>query len=135
MTKESTNGKYPSEPSRISFSLWDGGQGAEGTADWAGTPTDWSDPNKMYTMTVDWVNITCFQQDTSFTWPPKGYGPQTSTNSSSGSPSSNSSNPSDPEATGSSNNGDGYYYNGSKTLTIPIGIIGAIVIVASIFSI
>jgi beta-glucanase (GH16 family) len=31
----------PTEESRISFSIWDGGQGAEGTAEWAGTPTNW----------------------------------------------------------------------------------------------
>ncbi|CAG8433520.1 6286_t:CDS:2 [Diversispora eburnea] len=137
VTKESTYDqgakvyKYPSEPSRISFSLWDGGEGAKGTADWAGTPTDWSDPNKMYTMAVDWVNITCFQQDTSFTWPPQGYGPQgNSTQSSSGSPSSN------PEATDSptfGNNSTYDYNNSSKKLSIPIGIIGVIVVVGSIF--
>ncbi|RHZ83693.1 hypothetical protein Glove_88g5 [Diversispora epigaea] len=137
VTKESTYDpdakvyKYPSSPSRISFSLWDGGEQAKGTADWAGTPTDWSDPNKIYTMTVDWVNITCSQQNTSFTWPPQGYGPQNNTQSSSGSnPSSNT--------TGSSTTNNPYSsdYNNSalKNLAIPIGIISGVVIVgASIF--
>lgn len=67
--------KYPSRPSRVQLSIWDGGMGADGTASWAGK-TDWSDQSKTYTMTVDWVNITClYNGNASTTWPPAGYGP------------------------------------------------------------
>ncbi|KAG9289944.1 hypothetical protein G9A89_010250 [Geosiphon pyriformis] len=76
--------KFPSRLSRVQFSMWDGGMGAPGTADWAGSPTDWSDKNRAYTMYVDWVNITCYYTgNTSTTWPPEGYGPK---KKSSGSP-------------------------------------------------
>ncbi|CAG8591761.1 4662_t:CDS:2, partial [Ambispora leptoticha] len=68
--------KFPSRPSRIQFSMWDGGMGPPGTANWAGSPTDWSDQSKVYSMYVDWVNITCFYNgNSSTTWPPDGYGP------------------------------------------------------------
>ncbi|KAG0198243.1 hypothetical protein BGX33_012489 [Mortierella sp. NVP41] len=43
-----TRKKYPSTPARIQFGIWDGGQGYEGTAAWAGTPTDWSKPDWNY---------------------------------------------------------------------------------------
>ncbi|KAG9304784.1 hypothetical protein G9A89_016814 [Geosiphon pyriformis] len=81
VTLESTkasNGSflYPSGPQRIQFSVWDGGMTLKGTADWAGTPTDWSDKNRVYTMSVDWVNITCYYGgNATSTWPPAGYGP------------------------------------------------------------
>ncbi len=52
---------YPTQQSQISFGIWDGGQGPEGTAFWAGAPTDWSkDPNPDYRVLVDWVDIQCF---------------------------------------------------------------------------
>jgi len=86
-TFDSTLGlyKFPARPSRIQLSMWDGGMGADGTANWAGK-TDWSDQTKTYTMSVDWVNITCFYNGNASTpWPPAGYGPPkvTSTNSTS----------------------------------------------------
>ncbi|KAI8597420.1 concanavalin A-like lectin/glucanase domain-containing protein, partial [Dissophora ornata] len=37
--------RYPSTPARIQFGIWDGGQGSQGTASWAGTPTNWSTPD------------------------------------------------------------------------------------------
>lgn len=47
--------KYPMREARIALSIWDGGMGAQGTAEWAGGPTDWSkDDNPDYTMEVDW---------------------------------------------------------------------------------
>lgn len=54
--------KYPTEISRVAFSIWDGGMGAKGTADWAGCPTDWSKDGQVYTMYVDWVNVTCYSK-------------------------------------------------------------------------
>ncbi|CAG8573908.1 7232_t:CDS:2 [Ambispora gerdemannii] len=80
---KASNGSFlfPSGPQRIQFSVWDGGMAAEGTANWAGTPTDWSDKSRVYTMSVDWVNITCYYQgNATTTWPPDGYGPDTTTN-------------------------------------------------------
>ncbi|CAG8601215.1 15579_t:CDS:2 [Acaulospora morrowiae] len=65
--------KYPSQPSRVAFSIWDGGMGAPGTGNWSGFPTDWSDPNKVYTMYVDWVNVT-YETNDDGSWPPAGYG-------------------------------------------------------------
>ncbi|KAJ1818051.1 putative glycosidase CRH2 [Coemansia sp. RSA 2675] len=50
---------YPTSKSRISFSIWDGGNsGAEGTQQWAGFPTPWG-PNTAYQMFVDSVQISC----------------------------------------------------------------------------
>jgi len=82
VTKESTWDaeanvyRYPSVDSRISFSIWDGGMGPEGTADWAGSPTDWSDENKVYSMYVDSVTVKCVTPGPdNYDWPPEGYGP------------------------------------------------------------
>jgi len=51
--------------------------GAPGTAQWAGTPTDWSDQNRAYTMYIQWVNVTCYYNgNTTGNWPPNGYGPK-----------------------------------------------------------
>ncbi|KAF9397908.1 hypothetical protein BGZ94_006147, partial [Podila epigama] len=51
--------KFPSTPARIQFGIWDGGQGSEGTAAWAGTPTNWSIPGQSYEIQVDHVDIQC----------------------------------------------------------------------------
>ncbi|RKP15065.1 glycosyl hydrolases family 16-domain-containing protein [Piptocephalis cylindrospora] len=69
--------KYPSRPALVQLGIWDGGQGLQGTADWAGTPTDWADPNKKYDMTVKNLDVSCFYKGntTTETWPPAGYGP------------------------------------------------------------
>ncbi|RKP24611.1 concanavalin A-like lectin/glucanase domain-containing protein, partial [Syncephalis pseudoplumigaleata] len=52
-TTRQNNGTYnfPTKLSRVQFGLWDGGQGAQGTAEWAGTPTDWSKPGTRHTNT------------------------------------------------------------------------------------
>jgi beta-glucanase (GH16 family) len=52
--------RYPSRPGKVSFNVWDAGMGEQGVAEWAGTPTDWSDPNKVYTMSVKEINFQCF---------------------------------------------------------------------------
>ncbi|KAF9551394.1 hypothetical protein EC957_009279 [Mortierella hygrophila] len=68
--------RYPSSPARIQFGIWDGGQGSEGTAAWAGTPTDWSKPDQKYEIQVDYVDIQCYYPgNETQTWPPAGYGP------------------------------------------------------------
>lgn len=51
--------KFPSTPARIQFGIWDGGQGSNGTAAWAGTPTDWSKPDQTYEIQIDYVDIQC----------------------------------------------------------------------------
>ncbi|KAJ1979979.1 putative glycosidase CRH2 [Dimargaris verticillata] len=52
---------YPYRPSRVQFSIWDGGNDEkQGTRDWAGTPTDWSSPDTTYEMLVQEVKMTCF---------------------------------------------------------------------------
>ncbi|KAJ1976375.1 putative glycosidase CRH2 [Dimargaris xerosporica] len=52
---------YPYRPSRVQFSIWDGGNDEkQGTRDWAGTPTDWSSPDQTYEMLVQDVKMTCF---------------------------------------------------------------------------
>ncbi|ORX97712.1 concanavalin A-like lectin/glucanase [Basidiobolus meristosporus CBS 931.73] len=50
---------YPQRMARIQLGIWDGGRGSEGTKEWAGGETDWSDPNRVYSMYVDWVKIEC----------------------------------------------------------------------------
>ncbi|KAI1303401.1 hypothetical protein EDD11_005342 [Mortierella claussenii] len=73
--------KYPSTPARIQFGIWDGGQGSEGTASWAGTPTNWSRADQSYEVQVDYINVQCFYQgNATTTWPPAGYGPTKSHN-------------------------------------------------------
>ncbi|KAF9949393.1 hypothetical protein BGZ72_008832 [Mortierella alpina] len=68
--------KFPSTPARIQFGIWDGGQGSNGTAAWAGSPTDWSEPDQSYSVQVDYVDIECYYPgNATKTWPPPGYGP------------------------------------------------------------
>ncbi|KAG0352390.1 hypothetical protein BG005_008164 [Podila minutissima] len=68
--------KFPSTPGRIQFGIWDGGQGSNGTAAWAGTPTDWSKPDQTYEIQIDYVDIQCYYNgNATQTWPPAGYGP------------------------------------------------------------
>ncbi|KAF9120008.1 hypothetical protein BGW39_011740 [Mortierella sp. 14UC] len=52
--------RYPSSPARTQLGIWDGGQGSEGTAAWAGTPTDWSKPDQSYEIQADYVDIQCY---------------------------------------------------------------------------
>ncbi|KAG0044941.1 hypothetical protein BGZ83_009777 [Gryganskiella cystojenkinii] len=70
--------QFPETPALIQFGIWDGGQGSNGTAAWAGTPTDWSKPDQSYELQVDYVDIQCYYAGNatqSSSWPPAGYGP------------------------------------------------------------
>jgi beta-glucanase (GH16 family) len=67
--------KFPNKLSRVQFSIWDGGSSAEGTAQWAGTPTDWSDKSRVYSMYVKSLKIECLYPNKTGEWPPEGYGP------------------------------------------------------------
>ncbi|KAF9585649.1 hypothetical protein BGW38_001367 [Lunasporangiospora selenospora] len=68
--------KYPSTPSQIQFSIWDGGLGEPETIEWAGGPTLWGGNQAPYEMFIDYVDVKCFSPidpDTT-PWPPKGKG-------------------------------------------------------------
>ncbi|KAF9186261.1 hypothetical protein BGZ51_002112 [Haplosporangium sp. Z 767] len=68
--------RFPSTPAQIQFGIWDGGQGPNGTAAWAGSPTDWSKPDQTYEIQVDYVDIECYYSgNETQKWPPPGYGP------------------------------------------------------------
>ncbi|KAG0228312.1 hypothetical protein BGX31_006624 [Mortierella sp. GBA43] len=68
--------RFPSTPARIQLGIWDGGQGSEGTASWAGSPTNWSSPGQTYEMQVESVDIQCYYAGNgTLEWPPKGFGP------------------------------------------------------------
>jgi len=64
---------FPSRLSRVQFSIWDSNQGAQGTVQWAGGPTDWSNPtNPNYKLIIDSVDISCYYKGNtswSFTQP------------------------------------------------------------------
>ncbi|KAF9176479.1 hypothetical protein BGZ49_006225, partial [Haplosporangium sp. Z 27] len=85
LSRSDVNGtKYPSSPSQIQFSIWDGGLSDPETQAWAGGPTDWSSSettadhhsHRPYEMYVDWVDIKCHDPvDPKTTpWPPKDQG-------------------------------------------------------------
>ncbi|KAJ2684773.1 putative glycosidase CRH2 [Coemansia spiralis] len=62
--------KYPDRESYISFSIWDGGSGAKGTADWAGGVIDWS--RGPFVMAVKSIAVSCYYKgnETTYTPPP-----------------------------------------------------------------
>ncbi|KAJ2086100.1 putative glycosidase CRH2 [Coemansia sp. RSA 986] len=63
---------FPDTRGRVAFSIWDGGNsGAQGTADWAGTPTPWS-ASTVYSMYVDSVTIECSGSDAASSSPAGG---------------------------------------------------------------
>ncbi|KAF9408712.1 hypothetical protein BGZ76_005807 [Entomortierella beljakovae] len=77
LLRSEVNGtKYPSSPSQIQFSVWDGGLAEPETQAWAGGPTDWSENRPKYEMYVDWVDIKCLDPVDPLTtpWPPTNQG-------------------------------------------------------------
>ncbi|KAI8874478.1 concanavalin A-like lectin/glucanase [Ramicandelaber brevisporus] len=60
--------KYPSREALLQFSIWDGGEENPGTAQWAGTPTDWTKAGGKFTATVQSINIECFYKGNETTW-------------------------------------------------------------------
>ncbi|KAJ1976374.1 putative glycosidase CRH2 [Dimargaris xerosporica] len=63
---------YPYRPSNVQLSIWDGGNDpAEGTRNWAGSPTEWQSPDTTYDMYVDQIDISCFYKGnaTKVDWP------------------------------------------------------------------
>lgn len=62
--------KYPDTEAYVSFSVWDGGSGAKGTADWAGGKIQWD--KGPFVMAVKSVDIKCFYKGNETTYiPPK----------------------------------------------------------------
>ncbi|KAK9764114.1 putative glycosidase CRH2 [Basidiobolus ranarum] len=51
--------KFPSRLALVQVGLWDGGRGSEGTTDWAGGKTDWSNPDTVYKAYFDHINVEC----------------------------------------------------------------------------
>ncbi|KAK9763787.1 putative glycosidase CRH2 [Basidiobolus ranarum] len=66
--------KFPYRPQRVQFSIWDAGQASDGTSEWAGGRTDWSDANRVYKMYIDWVDVQCkYSGNETAPWPGPGY--------------------------------------------------------------
>lgn len=82
LVKSEVKGHYPSTPSQIQFSVWDGGLGDHDTMDWAGGPTHYKEDQEPYEMFVDYVDIKCFAPVDVQTesWPPKNKGFQGTVN-------------------------------------------------------
>ncbi|KAI9598542.1 glycosyl hydrolases family 16-domain-containing protein [Syncephalis fuscata] len=126
LTRDSTakmdNGtyKFPNKMSNVQFSIWDGGMGLKGTADWAGTPTNWSDKNKIYSMFVKSIKIECLYPNATGSWPPAGYGPEPK----------GTANPQGPYVPSADDGGSG---NSSyaTTFTAPVTLVAGLVAVIS----
>ncbi|KAF9925778.1 hypothetical protein FBU30_004484 [Linnemannia zychae] len=90
LRSEVKDSKYPSTPSQIQFSIWDGGLSDPETRDWAGGPTVWEEGQPPYEMMVDWVDIKCYTpvNPAVTSWPPKDVGFQGFVNPLSKNPSS-----------------------------------------------
>ncbi|KAJ2766613.1 putative glycosidase CRH2 [Coemansia nantahalensis] len=63
--------KYPEAESYVSFSIWDGGSGAKGTADWAGGAVQWG--KAPFVLAVKSVAVSCMYKGNATTYtPPPG---------------------------------------------------------------
>ncbi|KAG0346689.1 hypothetical protein BG004_001083 [Podila humilis] len=83
LLRSEVNGtQYPSSPSQIQFSVWDGGLGDPATTDWAGGPTRYEDNQPPYEMYIDSVQVKCFTpvDPATVPWPPKDHGYQFTVN-------------------------------------------------------
>ncbi|KAJ1733688.1 putative glycosidase CRH2 [Coemansia biformis] len=60
--------KFPEAESFVSFSVWDGGSGAQGTRDWAGGYVDWS--RAPFVLAVKSVAVSCFYKGNETTYTP-----------------------------------------------------------------
>ncbi|CAG8441693.1 3127_t:CDS:2 [Ambispora leptoticha] len=60
---------YPSTPSRIQLSIWNGGEGAAGTKEWAGGQTNWNSPDikspGYFYAQIRSLDIKCYGQEAS----------------------------------------------------------------------
>ncbi|KAJ2080427.1 putative glycosidase CRH2 [Coemansia sp. RSA 988] len=62
--------KYPESEAYISFSIWDGGSGAQGTSEWAGGAIQWG--QAPFIANVKSVDIDCFYKGNETTYTPPG---------------------------------------------------------------
>ncbi|KAJ1857685.1 putative glycosidase CRH2 [Coemansia sp. RSA 1822] len=62
--------KYPDSESYVSFSIWDGGSGAQGTADWAGGPIQWG--QGPFVAGIKSIDIDCYYKGNETTYTPPG---------------------------------------------------------------
>ncbi|KAJ2450978.1 putative glycosidase CRH2 [Coemansia sp. RSA 2336] len=60
--------KFPDAEAYVSFSIWDGGSGAKGTADWAGGKINWS--AGPFVLGVKHVSVNCFFKGNETTYKP-----------------------------------------------------------------
>ncbi|KAJ1733314.1 putative glycosidase CRH2 [Coemansia sp. Benny D160-2] len=60
--------KYPESESFVSFSVWDGGSGEKGTADWAGGAINWG--AAPFVMAVKSVSVSCHFKGNETTYTP-----------------------------------------------------------------
>ncbi|KAJ1865092.1 putative glycosidase CRH2 [Coemansia sp. RSA 2703] len=60
--------KYPEAEAFISFSVWDGGSGEKGTADWAGGAINWG--AAPFTMAIKSVAVNCYFKGNETTYKP-----------------------------------------------------------------
>ncbi|ORX95825.1 concanavalin A-like lectin/glucanase [Basidiobolus meristosporus CBS 931.73] len=62
--------KYPARLAQVHLGIWDGGRGAPGTMEWAGGPTNWSNPKTVYKAYYNYVNIQCkYSGNSTQQWP------------------------------------------------------------------
>ncbi|PIA17592.1 concanavalin A-like lectin/glucanase [Coemansia reversa NRRL 1564] len=71
--------KYPDSEAYISFSIWDGGSGAQGTSEWAGGAIQWG--QGPFIANVKSVEIDCFYKGNETTYTPPGDSDDHSTSS------------------------------------------------------
>ncbi|KAJ1850699.1 putative glycosidase CRH2, partial [Coemansia sp. RSA 486] len=60
--------KFPDSESYVSYSIWDGGSGAQGTSDWAGGAIQWG--QGPFVMGVKSLTIDCFYKGNETTYKP-----------------------------------------------------------------
>ncbi|KAJ2162493.1 putative glycosidase CRH2 [Coemansia sp. RSA 552] len=60
--------KYPESEAHVSFSVWDGGAGEKGTADWAGGAVQWA--KAPFVMGIKSVHVTCHFKGNETTYTP-----------------------------------------------------------------
>ncbi|ORX81581.1 concanavalin A-like lectin/glucanase, partial [Basidiobolus meristosporus CBS 931.73] len=64
--------KYPAKLAQVHLGIWDGGRGALGTMEWAGGPTNWSNPKTVYKAYYNYVSIQCkYSSNPTQQWPTK----------------------------------------------------------------
>ncbi|KAJ1667353.1 putative glycosidase CRH2 [Coemansia sp. RSA 1813] len=62
--------KYPDSEAYISYSIWDGGSGAQGTSDWAGGAIQWG--QGPFVANVKSITIDCYYKGNDTTYVPPG---------------------------------------------------------------